>query len=278
MRIDAHQHFWDITRTDYGWLTPDLKALYKNYQPIDLKRHLSDHNIGGTILVQAAPTIAETEYLLLLAEQNDFIQGVVGWLDFEEPDQCQSYVSRLLPSKLVGLRPMIQDIENLDWLLRPSVYKTLKLMENYNLVFDALIKPEHLTRLKIVSEKHQNLTIVINHGAKPNIKHGEFERWKSGISAFKSNSHVYCKLSGLVTEADSPWNREALDPYLDVIFDVFGDNRVIWGSDWPVSLLNSTYGAWLDYVEDYMRKRGVNSTAVMGDTAQTVYRLGLCSE
>jgi L-fuconolactonase len=273
MRIDAHQHFWRLQRDDYGWLTPELTTLYKDFEPKDLAPLLKQHNIDGTVLVQAAPTDAETDFLLQLSEQNDSIKGVIGWVDFDDVKASQRISTLAKHPKLVGLRPMIQDIDDVDWMLRPNVAKALQTLSNEGLVFDALVMPKHLNNLKQVIDQNPSLTIVINHAAKPNIKDQEFTQWHADISVFRDYQRVSCKLSGLVTEAKEHWQAEDLSPYIDTLFEVFGDQRILWGSDWPVCLLASSYDEWFNLIHLYLNRNKHSSDAILGENALRIYKL-----
>ncbi|MBD5770860.1 amidohydrolase family protein [Marinomonas colpomeniae] len=273
MRIDAHQHFWNLQRNDYGWLTPELTSLYKNFLPSNLAPLLKSHNIDGTILVQAAPTNEETEFLLQLSEQNNSIKGVVGWVDFDNADASKRIMELAKHSRLIGLRPMIQDIDDVDWMLRSNVAKALQTMTDEELVFDALVMPKHLPNLKQIVEQNPNLSTVINHAAKPNIKDQAFTQWHADICAFSEHQQVSCKLSGLVTEAKEDWQAEDLYPYMDTLFDVFGHQRIIWGSDWPVCLLASSYATWIKLVERYLDEKKQSSEAILGANALRIYKL-----
>ena len=162
MRIDAHQHFWEIGRGDYGWLTPDLKPLYKDFLPIELAPLLKANGIDGTVLVQAAPTVAETRYMLSLAKNNDFIKGVVGWVDFEADNVLDTINELAQQPKLVGIRPMIQDITDKNWMLKEQFSPVYQQLINDNIVFDALTLPKHLNNLKQLIERHPYLNIVID--------------------------------------------------------------------------------------------------------------------
>lgn len=273
MRIDSHQHFWRLQRNDYGWLTPKLTALYKDFEPDDLAPLLHAHHIDGTVLVQAAPTDAETDFLLQLSDQHESIKGVIGWVDFDREDASSRITELAKHPKLVGLRPMIQDIDDVNWMLSPSVATALTSLSQHQLVFDALIKPLHLNNLKTLVDRHPDLKIIINHGAKPNIKNDELSQWRTDINAFRNTHNISCKLSGLVTEAKDNWQPEDLSPYLDTLFDVFGDNRILWGSDWPVCLLASSYGKWLDTIDLYLSQSHRSKEKVFGANAIRVYNL-----
>lgn len=278
MRIDAHQHFWRLERNDYGWLTPELTALYKDFEPDDLIPLLNRHNIDGSVLVQAAPTEAETKFLLQLSEQFECIKGIVGWINFDLEDAPRRIAKLAKYPKIVGIRPMIQDIEDVNWMLSAAVTKALHSLSQHQLVFEALVKPQHLRNLKILVDQHPDLKIVINHGAKPNIKDHELIQWRTDLSTFRDLPNVSCKLSGLVTEAGSNWQPKDLYPYMDILFDIFGEQRILWGSDWPVSLLASSYAKWFDTVDLYLTKNNLSKEKVFGDNAMRAYNLPISVE
>lgn len=250
MRIDTHQHFWNLDRGDYTWLTPDLAPLYRNFSPEDLKPLLDASSIDGTIAVQAADSQAETEYLLGLSDQHDWILGVVGWVDLESPTAPASIERLAGHPKLVGLRPMIQDIPDDNWMLRGTLTPALDAMIRHDLTFDALIMPRHLKNLTTFAERYSDLRIVIDHCAKPDIKNAAFKTWATEISAFGGNANMFCKLSGLTTEANPAWQAADFDLCLDHVIDVFGVENVMFGSDWPVLNLASSYSQWLEILTE----------------------------
>jgi L-fuconolactonase len=241
--IDAHQHFWRLDRGDYGWLTPALAPLYRDYLPTDLAPALQRSGIHSTVLVQAAPTVAETRFLLELAHANEFIAGVVGWADFEDPLVAETVESLCADEKLVGLRPMIQDIAETEWMLGEHLAPAYEAMIEHGLVFDALVLPRHLPALRELARRHPDLAIVLDHGAKPPLKGGDLGDWKREIAALARESPIGCKLSGLVTEAGSA-EPAALREAVDHLLECFGPERLMWGSDWPVCELVCTYDDW----------------------------------
>jgi len=274
VKIDAHQHFWDLQRGDYGWLTPDLVPLYKNFAPSDLEPLLKSTGVNGTILVQAAPTLAETKYMLSLASQHDFIKGVVGWVDFEADDALDNISELAAIAKLVGIRPMIHDIADSDWMLNPQFTPVFKQLIQQNLVFDALTRPLHLPNLKHLIDRHPDLKVVIDHGSKPDIKNGEMEPWATQMADIAAASNASVKLSGLVTEASSDWTVEQLKSYVDHLLTHFGSSRVIWGSDWPVCTLASTYDQWHDATNALLDPLSDTEKAdILGNNATRIYGL-----
>ncbi|GMU71232.1 MAG: amidohydrolase [Burkholderiales bacterium] len=270
--IDSHQHFWRLARGDYTWLTPALGAIHRDFGPDDLAPILARHGIARTILVQAAPTEAETRWLVEVARDTPFVAGVVGWTDFDAPDAAEA-VGRLAGERaLVGLRPMVQDIADDDWLARRDLAPVFDAMVAHGLVFDALVLPRHLTRLAAVVERHPGLQIVVDHGAKPRIREREIDAWRADLAAVASHPRVVCKLSGLVTEARSGDDAAELAPWIDALVDLFGPGRLLWGSDWPVVNLAGGYDRWraltLRALEGLSpQQRG----AVLGGNAARVY-------
>lgn len=244
MRIDAHQHFWALARGDYGWLTPELAPIYRDFLPPDLEPLLAAANIGGTVLVQAAPTEAETRFMLALAETNDFIKGVVGWTDFEAADAAQRIRDMARSRWLVGFRPMIQDIADPGWMLGESLTPAFEAIIASRLTFDALTKPEHLKTLLRLLKRYPEMKVVIDHGSKPNIAGGQIDQWAADMAAIAKETNALCKLSGLVTEASPQWSTADLRPYVSNLLETFGPGRLIWGSDWPVCTLAASYSRW----------------------------------
>jgi len=245
MRIDAHQHFWRLARGDYGWLTPKLALIYRDFSIEDLRPHLSAAGITGTILVQAAPTEAEADFMLALAaESAGLVKGVVGWIDFEAPDAARR-LERLARNPLLrGVRPMMQNIPDTDWMLNPAVDPAFRAVVDLRLRFDALVQPRHLPSLRRLLDRHPGLDLVIDHGAKPGIAAGTREPWASEMRALARGTSAWCKLSGLVTEASADWAASDLRPYADHLLDCFGAERLMWGSDWPVVELAGGYDRW----------------------------------
>jgi len=242
-RIDSHQHFWRLDRGDYGWLSPALEPIYRDYLPADLEPQLARASIGSTVLVQAAPTVAETRYLLELAQSHAFIAGVVGWVDFDRPDAPETIDALARDAKLVGLRPMIQDIPDPLWMLSPELGPAFDAMIDHDLVFDALVQPRHLDPLLELAAQYPELRMVVDHGAKPPLRSGDLAEWKAGIASIAASTHAVCKVSGLVTEAGSA-NPAVLAECVDHLVSVFGPMRLMWGSDWPVCELVCSYEEW----------------------------------
>ena len=242
-RIDSHQHFWRLDRGDYGWLTPQLAPIYRDFLPADLEPHLAVADVSATIAVQAAPTVAETRYLLQLAREHPFIAGVVGWVDFEEATVADTIAELAADASLVGLRPMIQDIDDPEWMLRTELTPAFEAMIDHGLVFDALVRTEHLPALRELAARFPDLVMVLDHGAKPPIAAGDLTAWKREITSLARETPVICKLSGLVTEAGTS-DALRLAPCVEHLLESFGPQRMMWGSDWPVCELVCSYDAW----------------------------------
>lgn len=246
MRIDAHQHFWRLERGDYGWLTPAAGSLYRDYLPHELEPILARHDIDATILVQAAPTVAETEYMLSLAAEHDFIAGVVGWLDLTSPDFARDYERLRRNPRFVSIRPMLQDLPDAAWIARPEVIKSLERLAADGFPIDFLAKPSHLGPLIRVMERLPQLRGIVDHIAKPDIAAGAWQPWADDLARLAQFPTVYCKLSGMVTEAGAGWTADKLAPYAQHALEQFGWSRVVFGSDWPVCTLAASYDEVVD--------------------------------
>jgi len=277
MLIDAHHHVWRLARGDYDWLTPNLpgyEKLGRDYTLDDLRPKLGD--ISGTVLVQAAPTEAETRYLLDVARTSDgLVRGVVGWTDFAAPD-APDRIGALARDKLLkGLRPMLQDMEDLEWILRPEVQPALRALVRHNLRLDLLIRPRHMNQIHRLAEAHPDLKVVIDHGAKPAIRIGLFQPWGGQIRYLARTTNWCCKLSGLVTEANHlQWELDDIRPYVDHLIACFGPERLIWGSDWPVVNLAGGYAAWRGTTETLLGGlTAADKAAILGGNATRFYGL-----
>lgn len=272
MIIDAHQHFWQLARGDYGWLTPELATLYRDFLPTDLEPHLRQAGVDGTVLVQAAPTLAETEFLLEIAEKTPFVLGVVGWVDLEARTAPTDITRLAAHPKLVGLRPMIQDIPDDEWMLRTDLAPAFEAMIEANLVFDALVLPRHLVHLRELLTRYPHMRTVIDHGAKPNIAGKAFDKWASEIASIANESTAYCKVSGLLTEAGDDYKATNVEPYVSHLQKTFGTNRLVWGSDWPVLNLAANYETWIEMARSFIPNQQ-DRHAIFGANAVELYGL-----
>jgi len=273
--VDAHHHVWSLARGDYGWLTPDLAAIHRDFSMRDLAPLIEQANVTTTVLVQAAPTVAETRHLLDVAKHsNGVVKGVVGWVDLGAPDAIPTLTRLARNHLLKGVRPMLQDLPDPSWILRAEVGRTLAALPRLGLRFDALVKPAQLPALLPMIDRHPDLAVVVDHGAKPEIAAGEWEPWARLMRAVADNPRVRCKLSGLVTEAGPGWTIDVLRRYFDHLVEIFGPKRLMWGSDWPVVNLAGTYQSW--YAATVALTSGWSSedrAALMGGTARRFYGL-----
>jgi len=273
-RIDAHQHFWRLARGDYGWLTPQMAAIYRDFLPADLTPILQVNGIGGTVLVQAADSVGETEFMLELAEKHSFIKGVVGWVDFAAADGAAQISALAQNPALVGLRPMIQDIAGDDWMLGDNLAPAFEALVAADLTFEALVLPRHLPYLRRLLARYPGMRTVIDHGAKPLIKDRITKGWWQDMAALAGETGAFCKLSGLVTEAGVGWVAADLRKYVDHLLEIFGPERLIWGSDWPVCTLATTYQDWLEVSKQLLSGlTDAGRGAVFGETAKRAYNL-----
>lgn len=256
MIVDSHQHFWDLRRGDYTWLTPDAGILYRNFLPEDLAETLRAHEVTATVLVQAAATEAETHFLLRLAATHRFIAGVVGWVDFENPDVAGRVLSLATAGggKLKGFRAMIQDIADAEWVTRPAVEAAFEALAARDLVFDALVRPRHLRPLRERLLRHPKLRAVLDHAGKPDIAHAKLDPWARDLERLARDTSVYCKLSGLLTEAGARRGTDEIAPYVAHIFSCFGPERILWGSDWPVLTSAASYADWLGLARQFIER------------------------
>jgi L-fuconolactonase len=276
-KVDAHQHYWKVDRGDYGWLTSETGVLYRDYLPADLKPLLAECGISHSIAVQAAPTVAETEFLLSLCEEEPTLAGVVGWLDLEADDFPAQFIRLRRNPYFVGLRPMLQDLEDDAYILRPKVVESLKLLASHEFPLDLLVYPRHLPYVLQLIDKLPELRAVIDHAAKPNIAGSVLEPWRGLMKDIAAHPNIYCKLSGMVTEADHHrWRLEHFIPYVHHVLECFGTSRVMFGSDWPVCLLAAGYGDVYRLLQEAVPS-GLSETEagrLFGGNALEFYRLG----
>jgi len=274
VRVDAHQHFWRPARGDYGWLEAAPPAIAREVLPDELAPLLAARGIDRTILVQAAPSEAETDFLLELAAHTPFVAGVVGWVDFEAPDAVERVRDAASRPALLGLRPMVQDIADDGWLARPDLDPVFDAVVAADLRFDALVLPRQLPALSARIARTPSLRVVIDHGAKPDIAGGGLAGWREAMRGL-AETGAYCKLSGLVTEAARGWRPADLQPYSDVLIEAFGPARLMWGSDWPVLNLNGDYLGWSDAADVLLAGLSeADQARIRGGTAAEFYGVG----
>lgn len=243
-RIDAHVHFWQLVRGDYHWMTPELDKLYRDFAPADLKPLLNAADVDAVVLVQAAATVMETRFMLDIARETPFVAGVVGWVEMEDRNAATTLNGLCADPHFKGIRPMIHDIADADWMLRPLLKPAFKAVIDHGLAFDCLVKPPHLENLHRLLTGLPELRAVIDHCAKPAITADAFQPWARDMKRLAADTSAYCKLSGLITEAGPGWTVDQLRPYFEHIYDCFGAHRIIWGSDWPVLTQTASYDDW----------------------------------
>lgn len=276
MIIDAHQHYWDPARGDYGWMPADDPVLTRVYGPSDLAKGREITGVTKTVLVQAAPTVAETDYLLSIAADTPTVAAVVGWINFEDPSERQSLDRLAQNPYFVGVRPMIQDLDD-GWMHSTNIQWAYAAAAEMDLTFDALGFPRHLKDFDTLFSRYPSLRTVVDHCMKPQIDAFDqtaFQNWADGISRLAAHPHVFCKLSGIVTEADDGVTVDRLQPYTDHVIAAFGANRVMWGSDWPVLRLRYEYETWFRMAQELTQSLDTTSRSqIFGGTATQFYRL-----
>lgn len=279
MKIDAHQHYWNPARGDYHWMPEDHPVLSRKYGPDDLAAHLKAAGIEKTILVQAAQSLAETEYLLGIADATPSVAAVVGWIDFENHSDLKQLERLKRHPKFAGVRPMIQDIADGDWMLRDDIQWAFSALVDLDLTFDALGFPRHLKNFLHIFQRYPSLRAVVDHCMKPQIADAGasdpgFDQWAEGMSLIAQQTNACCKLSGLVTEVSGDWSVSKLRPYVEHVINAFGPDRVMWGSDWPVCLLKAEYGDWHHAAEDLTDGLAARDrTKLFGGVAASFYRV-----
>ncbi|MCB9277398.1 MAG: amidohydrolase family protein [Lewinellaceae bacterium] len=275
MKIDTHQHFWHFNPVRDAWITEDMQAIRRDFLPGDLEPLLKAAGYDGSIAVQADQSDEETAFLLDLAEQNDFILGVVGWVDLQSED-IRERLDKLASNPLLkGIRHIVQ-AEPEDFMLRPDFQRGISYLREFGLTYDILVYPNQLPAAIGLALKFPEQRFVLDHIAKPNIKADRIEPWGDHIRTLASaSSNVYCKLSGMVTEADwGNWDHWDFNPYLDVVYEAFGPERLMIGSDWPVCLLSGEYPRVMDIVESYLETYSEEvKDRVLGENAKLFYQL-----
>jgi L-fuconolactonase len=273
MLIDAHQHFWQVGANGFEWPTPDLTAIYKNFGPADLHKAAEGLELTGTVLVQSQPSMADTLWLLHLASQTPPVLAVVGWVNLEARDAPAIITALAQHAKLRGLRPMLQNLPDDNWINRRELDAAIDAMVACNLSLDALVLPRHLAALEQCARRHPELRIVIDHGAKPEIARNNYHDWARDIERLAELPQVFCKLSGLPTEMAAEQAHADLKPYIAHLVNCFGAQRLMWGSDWPVVELRMHYRDWLELALSLTGLQGEALEALRHGTATRFYRL-----
>ena len=275
MRIDTHQHFWRYNPEEFDWIDDSMAALRRDFLPHDLEPELAAAGFDGSIAVQARQTLDETRWLLDLAASSPLILGVVGWVDLRSPDVRAQLDEFAGNPKLLGIRHIVQSEPDDRFLLQPDFLRGISLLEEFDLTYDILIYPKHLPVAAEFVQRFPRQRFVLDHLAKPPIKSGNLHPWDFGIRELAKSPNVFCKLSGLMTEADwRNWKPEHIEPYLDVALDRFGPDRLMIGSDWPVCKVAASYSRAMNMIREYFEKHPTDvQDAVLGKNAQRFWKL-----
>jgi L-fuconolactonase len=275
MRLDAHQHFWKYSAEQYGWINDDMANLKRDYLPGDLKPLLAAEGFDGSIAVQARQDEEETNWLLQLAEENEFVKGVVGWVDLCSAEVKEELERLTQHPKFVGVRHVLQDEQDDEFMLRRDFKRGIGLLAQYGLTYDLLVFPRHLPVAARLVREFPDQPFVLDHIAKPLIAGGLVEPWDRDIRELATFDNVSCKLSGMVTEAEwKEWESADFRPYLDVVFEAFGPDRLMVGSDWPVCTLSGDYSATLGIVREYIGQLDSSvQEDILGLNCAEIYRV-----
>ena len=273
--IDSHQHFWQVRRFEYPWMTKDLGVLYRDYLPADLAPVLKQNGVNKTVLVQASNSVAESRWLLDLADANSFIAGVVGWVDLTSADIDRQLDELTAHPKFKGVRHLVESEPRDDWLIQPTVLANLKRLSSYGLSYDLLVHTRHLKCVPWIAEHCPYLALVIDHLAKPPIARNEITEWSQALAPLATFPNIYCKLSGLVTESNwATWQTDDLRPFVDRALELFGPERMMFGSDYPVCLLAASYDRVLDAFQEILKDLGeAEREKIFSKNAAQFYRL-----
>ncbi|MGB5205149.1 MAG: amidohydrolase family protein [Eudoraea sp.] len=275
MVIDSHQHFWKYDPVRYGWIDDSMKVLQKDFLPADLGPILKDNEVDGCVAVQADQSEAETEFLLGLAAENKFIKGVVGWVDLRADDVDKRLAHFSQDKKLKGIRHIVQEEPDPECMLRKDFQNGIGHLAQFGLTYDILVYPNQLAAAVLLARAFPDQKFVLDHIAKPRISEGLDNQWVHHIKELGLNPNVSCKVSGMVTETKNfKWRQEDFSPFMEVVLDAFGWQRLLYGSDWPVCLLGGSYKEVITIVRDYISKLSDHERAgIMGQNAVNFYSL-----
>jgi L-fuconolactonase len=274
MMIDAHHHLWKYSAAEYGWISPEMRVIKRDFLPENLEELMHYFGIEGTVAVQARQTLEETSWLLELAGKHPLIRGVVGWVPLTEGAGVKKHLERFAGNpRLRGVRHVIHDEADPRYILRKDFNEGVHALREFKLRYDILIFERHLPAAIEFVDRHPNQTFILDHVAKPRIKDKVMTPWDRNMRELAKRQNVYCKLSGMVTEADpARWTPEGLQPYIDVVLAAFGPRRLMYGSDWPVMLLAGDYARWFGTVQNAIGKLSkAEQERIMGGTAAEAY-------
>jgi L-fuconolactonase len=273
MKIDAHQHFWRYNNVEFGWINDKMSVLKRDFLPDDLFKELQAINFDGSIAVQARQNLNETKWLLDLANSNQFIKGIVGWVELCSPNIDEQLNEFSKNNKLMGVRHVVHDEQDDNFMARKDYQNGISLLEKYNLTYDLLLFPKHLELAADLVNEFPNQKFVLDHISKPLIKDHIHSPWNNSIRKLAQNPNVFCKLSGMVTEASwTSWKTSDFKYYLDIVFECFGTDRLMIGSDWPVCTLTGTYKKTMSLVFEYIKKFNEDvQTNILGENCRKFY-------
>jgi L-fuconolactonase len=275
MKIDAHQHFWKYNPVEYGWIDDAMSVIRRDFLPADLRREISQAGVDGVVSVQARQILEETEWLLQVAAENDFIRGVVGWVPLRDPGVGKILKKLAARPKLCGVRHVVQAEADDRFILRDDFNRGIKLLRQFGLTYDILVYEWQLPPTIEFVDRHPDQVFVLDHVAKPRIRNNLLEPWRKNIRELARRENVYCKISGMVTEADyKHWTEDQLTPYVEAVLEAFGPRRLMFGSDWPVCLVACSYLRWREIVSVFTSRLSANDRAwIFGKTAIKAYSL-----
>jgi len=277
MKIDSHQHFWKYNESEYDWIDDSMAVLRKDFLPADLWKELRNNGIDCSVAVQARQTVEETRWLLQLAMENDFVKGVVGWVDMRRIDVEDELENLALNRKLKGLRHVLQDEADDRFMLREDFLRGISKLKKFGLTYDILIFPKHIKYATEMVNKFSTQPFVVDHIAKPVIREGKIEPWRTDLQELALRPNVYCKLSGMVTEARwHNWEKDDFTACMEAVLEAFGPGRIMFGSDWPVCTVAAKYEQVLGIVTDFIRELSETEQAkIMGENAIEFYNLAV---
>jgi L-fuconolactonase len=274
--VDSHQHFWQLGCFDYPWMSRELGVLHRDYLPPAFAPVLRENGVSKTVLVQASNSLSESRWLLALADSYPFIAGVVGWVDLMDVQVEQQLMGLTANAKFKGVRHLVESEPGDDWLAQPEVLRGLKVLASHGISYDLLVHTRHLPHVRTVAESCPNLSLVVDHMAKPPIASAAISQWAEELKAVATYPNVHCKLSGLVTEADHRgWKPDDLRPFVECALEFFGPHRLMFGSDYPVCLLAASYDRVLGSFQELLKELDEDArVCIFGKNAREFYRLG----
>lgn len=276
MKVDTHQHFWNLSEVEYSWLAPEYGPIYATFEPTDLEPQVKAAGIDKTVLVQSANSYEDTASMLRIADANEWIGAVIGWVNLLDPSETERRLRMYAKHpKFRGIRHLIHTEPDPDWVVQEVVIDSLHILAQHDMIFEVVaVFPNHLRHVPTLASRIPDLTLVIDHLAKPPIAAKQMSPWSDQLRAAAGSPNVHAKISGLNTAASPEWDAAELKPYIDFAFDCFGADRLMFGSDWPVCILAGDYHkVWVETNTALVGRTQVEIDAVVGGTAQRIYRL-----